>query len=46
MGRFTVSVMEREESLYIRKKTMIIILNSEQLDDFIQKFPDDGGFLV
>ncbi|MGE7683260.1 hypothetical protein [Peribacillus simplex] len=45
MGRFTETVMERvEDSLHSRKKPMVVKLNSEQLDDFIQKFPDDGEF--
>ncbi|MBT2667507.1 hypothetical protein J7J00_18805 [Bacillus sp. ISL-4] len=45
MGRFTENVMERvEDSLHSRKKPMVVKLNSEQLDDFIQKFPDDGEF--
>ncbi|MEW5552035.1 hypothetical protein ABGT22_19180 [Peribacillus frigoritolerans] len=45
MGRFTETVMERVEgSLHNRKKPMVVKLNSEQLDDFIRKFPDDGEF--
>ncbi|MBT2718151.1 hypothetical protein [Bacillus sp. ISL-57] len=45
MGRFTETVMERvEDSLHNRKKPMVVKLNSEQLEDFIQKFPEDGEF--
>lgn len=45
MGRFTETLIERvEDSLHSRKKPMVVKLNSEQLDDFIQKFPDDGEF--
>ncbi|MGE7905333.1 hypothetical protein ACQKNS_13150 [Peribacillus sp. NPDC094092] len=45
MGRFTEAVMERvEDSLHNRKKPMVVKLNSEQLDEFIRKFPDDGEF--
>ncbi|MGG0788096.1 hypothetical protein ABE132_05070 [Peribacillus simplex] len=45
MGRFTETVMERvEDSLHSRKKPMVVKLNSEQLDDFIRKFPEDGEF--
>ncbi|MES1038100.1 MULTISPECIES: hypothetical protein [Peribacillus] len=45
MGR-SETVMERvDDSLHSsRKKPMVVKLNSEQLDDFIQKFPDDGEF--
>ncbi|WJE46162.1 hypothetical protein QRD90_18280 [Peribacillus frigoritolerans] len=46
MGRFTETVMMKEEvdSLNSRKKPMVVKLNSEQLDDFIQRFPDAGEF--
>ncbi|MGE7764373.1 hypothetical protein [Peribacillus sp. NPDC096540] len=45
MDRLTETVMEREEdSLNSRKKPMVVKLNTEQLDDFIQRFPDDGEF--
>ncbi|MED3892296.1 hypothetical protein P4601_20590 [Peribacillus frigoritolerans] len=45
MGRFTENVMDRvKDTLHSRKKPMVVKLNSEQLDDFIKKFPDDGEF--
>ncbi|MFI8493283.1 hypothetical protein ACIGC1_10290 [Peribacillus butanolivorans] len=38
-------LMEKEEdTLNSRKKPMVVKLNSEQLDDFIQRFPDAGEF--
>ncbi|MGW6385092.1 hypothetical protein [Peribacillus butanolivorans] len=41
----TEILMEKEEnSLNSRKKPMVVKLNSEQLDDFIQRFPNDGEF--
>ncbi|MFJ7681448.1 hypothetical protein [Peribacillus butanolivorans] len=41
----TEILMEREESsLNSRKKPMVVKLNSEQLDDFIERFPDTGEF--
>ncbi|TKH02922.1 hypothetical protein FC682_20005 [Peribacillus simplex] len=41
----TEILMEKEEdSLNSRKKPMVVKLNSEELDDFIQRFPDNGEF--
>ncbi|MGW6302651.1 hypothetical protein [Peribacillus butanolivorans] len=41
----TEILMEKEEdTLNSRKKPMVVKLNSEQLDDFIQRFPDNGEF--
>ncbi|WMX54292.1 hypothetical protein [Peribacillus sp. R9-11] len=41
----TEILMEKEEeTLNSRKKPMVVKLNSEQLDDFIQRFPDAGEF--
>ncbi|MFD4817036.1 hypothetical protein [Peribacillus butanolivorans] len=41
----TEILMEKEEDiLNSRKKPMVVKLNSEQLDDFIQRFPDAGEF--
>lgn len=37
--------MEKEEaSLDSRKKPMVVKLNSEELDDFNQRFPNTGEF--
>ncbi|MFE4130431.1 hypothetical protein [Peribacillus sp. YIM B13482] len=45
MGRLTETLMETvEDSQNSRKKPMVVKLNSEQLDEFIQRFPDDGEF--
>ncbi|MBT2667500.1 hypothetical protein J7J00_18770 [Bacillus sp. ISL-4] len=45
MERFTEAVGEKEEdSLNSRKKPMVVKLNSEQLDDIIQKFLNTGKF--
>ncbi|MGG4265226.1 hypothetical protein [Peribacillus simplex] len=45
MGRLTETLMETvEDSQNSRKKPMVVKLNSEQLDDFIQRFPDGGEF--
>ncbi|CAH0135335.1 hypothetical protein SRABI96_00342 [Peribacillus sp. Bi96] len=47
MYRFTETVMEKEEedTLNSRKKPMVVKLNSEELDDFIQRFPNTGEFI-
>lgn len=45
MGRLTETLMETvEDSQNSRKKPMVVKLNSEQLDEFVQRFPDDGEF--
>jgi hypothetical protein len=45
MGRFKETVIKRvEDSQHNRKKPMVIKLNSEQLENFIKKFPEDGEF--
>ncbi|MDW7613470.1 hypothetical protein SC499_01710 [Peribacillus simplex] len=45
MGRLTETLMETvEDSQNSRKKPMVVKLNSEQLDEFIQIFPNDGEF--
>ncbi|MDF9760389.1 hypothetical protein OKW24_002162 [Peribacillus simplex] len=45
MGRLTETLMETvEDSQNSRKKPMVVKLNSEQLDEFIQRFPYDGEF--
>ncbi|WP_185152240.1 hypothetical protein [Peribacillus simplex] len=38
--------MEKEEDCKInsKKKPMVVKLNSEQLDDFIQRYPNTGEF--
>ncbi|CAH0135996.1 hypothetical protein SRABI96_00358 [Peribacillus sp. Bi96] len=35
---------EEVDSLKSRNKPMVVKLNSEQLDDFIQRFPNTGEF--
>ncbi|MEK4537576.1 hypothetical protein NST21_19920 [Peribacillus sp. FSL K6-1552] len=41
------NIMQKEEdSLSSRKKPMVVKLNSEQLDEFIKRFPDAGEFFV
>ncbi|MDM5452692.1 hypothetical protein [Peribacillus simplex] len=45
MGRLTETLMETvEDSQNSRKKPMVVKLNSEQLDEFVQRFPEDGEF--
>ncbi|TWE04164.1 hypothetical protein FB545_1255 [Peribacillus frigoritolerans] len=43
----TEILMEKEEdSLNSRKKSVVVKLNSEKFDDFIQRLLDSGKFLV
>ncbi|MET3319948.1 UNVERIFIED_ORG: hypothetical protein ABIC97_003045 [Peribacillus simplex] len=39
-----ILIEKEEDTLNSRKKPMVVKLNSEQLDDFIQRFPNTGEF--
>lgn len=45
MGRLTETLMETvEDSQNSRKKPMVVKLNSEQLDEFVQRFQRTESF--